>query len=104
MDDTLIALVDKFIEPVRNQYHTLDSKLDRVLAIGERVAAQERETSNLDGRVIRVENEQGLHKTTLDTLRGRNQVILWLMGIVGAPILVLLSAAGISNIMHLKLL
>jgi hypothetical protein len=104
VDETLLAIIDRLIEPVRTQFHTMDLKLDRALAIGERVATQEQLTSSFTTELAALKSVQESHKEVVNTIKGRNQVILWMLGIVGAPIAVLMISAGLASMFGLKLL
>lgn len=94
MDEgTFLAMMDRFVDPIRAQMNSLDKKLDRVLEIGERVSVQESTSEAIDDRLRKVEADTSDSKTQLNQMKGRNQILHIIVGIMGTSMAALAAAA-----------
>lgn len=94
MDETTLAFFDRIVEPLRAELRGVDGKLDKVLAIGERVAAVEQHAP----RLIKLETTADEHKIKLAKVEGRNQVLMWVMTVIGAPTVLTLIGLGLQHV------
>lgn len=98
----LLPLFNTLLEPMRTQLADMNSKIDRALALGEKVATAEAADARHDTRLHNIEERQSAHSTELAELRGRNKVILGILLALVAPVVVALIIAGLTVLMKLK--
>lgn len=79
----------------------MDGKLDKAVEVAHRVSAQEALAAQRDAEIAQIKATQAVHKSELDRSNGRNQVIVWVLGLIGAPTTVGLVLAGISKLFHI---
>lgn len=94
----LLPLLDLVLEPLKTQLSQLNSKIDQVVHLGEKVATAEAADVRHDARLAGLEATQTTHAAELALVRGRNQVITWILGLIGAPIVVALVGAGLMSL------
>ena len=121
----IMPIMDRIVEPVIRQIEageartatalaTLGTKVDALGGVAHQVAAAEARHDHLEGSVEqqRLENQNRFEKLQSDLLTahaeinkqaGRNQVIVWVLGLVGAPVTVALIIAGITKLFSIKM-
>ncbi len=106
----LMPLIDRIVAPIteairsleqrqREDVQALHSKLDSFNRIGEIIAAAEQRSEHHDERLAAVEGDAKSMAAELATVKGRNQVIGWVLTIVGGPAVAALGVAGIAKIL-----
>lgn len=121
----LMPILDRIVAPIVKQIENMDArqredtaninaKLDAAAGVAHKVSAAETRVGHLENHIDQVRDEVKFEidkiKTDLLTLTaetyktaGRNQVIVWVLGLIGAPITVILIAAGIAKLFNVKL-
>lgn len=108
----LLPVVDRMIAPVAQRLDQMDqrqredtqqlhAKLDGMLAVAQKIQSQETAMGDLKDRVDDLEKGHGDQQNELNQMRGRNQVVSWLLGLIGAPIVVALVLAGIAKLFNI---
>jgi hypothetical protein len=92
-----------FEERIYRRLDSMDHKLDEVVRLSEKVAAHEKASEHMDGRVGRLEANETTTATEMSYIRGRNSVIIALLGLVGAPVTVALVLAGLAALLGVQL-
>lgn len=100
--NSLLPLLNTVLEPVRTQLAAMSGKIDRALALGEKVATAEAADARHDARLDDVEKIQAAHAAELAEIRGRNKVILGILITLVAPVVVALMLAGLSALFKIK--
>jgi hypothetical protein len=95
------AMLDRVMEPMRASLINIEKKLDQVSIISERVATQGEAHNSLNERLVKVEGIQVKDSVELAELRGVNKIISWILGLVGAPLIVVLAGAGLARFLGL---
>ena len=99
----LLPLLDLLLEPIKSQLGQMNHKIDQVIHLGEKVAIAEAADIRHDTRLGDLETIQANHATELAEVRGGNRVIVWVLGLIGAPIVATLCVAGITSRFHIKI-
>lgn len=98
IDAEILAIIDRLVQPLNERMTGIDTKIDRVLQQGERIGVVEAKNHGFEARLTAVENCQDQQSAELAATRGKNQVIVWLLGslfaLVGA-----VGAAGITKLL-----
>jgi hypothetical protein len=114
MQNVILPLIDRLIAPVvqrldqmdtrqREDAQHLHAKLDAVAAVGHRVQNFEGTAQDLKHRLEEVENNQIAQAASLARTQGRNDVIVWVLGVIGGPVVVALTLAGIAKVFNISL-
>lgn len=114
MQNVILPLIDRLIAPVvqrldqmdnrqREDAQHLHSKLDAVAAVGHRVQGVESAAQDLRDRLEEIENTQVSQAASLARTQGRNDVIVWVLGVIGGPVVVALTLAGIAKVFNIPL-
>lgn len=120
-----MPILDRIVAPVVKQMENMDArqrediaainvKLDAAAGVAHKVSAADARTDHLEAHIEQVRAESkadiGQVKTDLVTVTaelyktaGRNQVIVWVLALIGAPTTVILIAAGITKLFNVKL-
>lgn len=99
----LLGLLDRIMDPVKSQLSEMNTKIDRMTAMAERVALHEASQRGLEDEVDKLKNEVAAQAISNAELRGRNSIISWILGLVGAPLAVMLIGAGIARLFGINL-
>lgn len=110
----LLPIIDRMIGPIVGRLDQMDqrqredtlalhAKLDIAAAVAHQVTGMARQHDDIDGRVKVVEDGVDDLKKEINTTNGRNQVIIWLLGGLGGPIVVALTLAGIAKLFNIDL-
>src|SRR5690606_35140371 len=108
-----LPIVDRMIAPVaqrldqmderqREDTRTLHNKLDQLAAVAHRVQSHDDAVDDLKGRMEGVETVQVAQQAAMNKMTGRNEVIMWLLGGIGGPVVVALVLAGIASLFNIK--
>lgn len=114
VQNVLLPIVDRMIAPIvqrldqmddrqRQDTRQLHEKLDGFISVAQKVHTHENEMTDVKSRLADVEKGQTEHAATMNTMAGRNQVIMWLMGGLGGPITLALMLAGIAKLFNINL-
>lgn len=113
MQNFLLPLIDRMITPLVDRLdqmdarairdnQTIQNKLDIAAQIGHQITAS-------DTRQDGIEKRQDIQDATLLALaadmnvqKGRNQIITWLLALLGAPVVVALALAGIAKLFGIQ--
>lgn len=110
----LLPIIDRMIGPIVGRLDQMDhrqredtlalhAKLDIAATVAHQVTSMARQHDDFSTRMTSVEDSLDAHKAQLDQAQGRNQVIIWLMGGLGGPIVVALCLAGIAKLFNIDL-
>lgn len=80
----------------------LGLKIDKVADIAHQITAHDARATNTEGRLSEAEESILSLASRINIQEGRNQVIVWILGLVGAPLTVMLVAAGIAKLFNIK--
>lgn len=97
--DELLSIIDRIVEPITHRIESMESKLDKVAQVGERVAIVEQARARTDVRLEALEASDAAQGQKLARAEGRNTVINWILALIGAPLVVAVAAAGIVKLM-----
>lgn len=99
--EELLPVIDRVVQPIAERMGRMETKLDQALAQKEDIAVQQAAQQRTDARLAELETTVGSQSAKLNRAEGRNTIINWILGLVGAPIVVALAAAGIAKFMGL---
>lgn len=114
MQNVILPLIDRLIAPIvqrldqmdqrqREDAHILHTKLDGVAGITHRVHGVEGAAESLKTRLDGIDEKQAEHAIQLARTQGRNDIIGWALGLIGAPVVVTLVIVGISKVFNVEL-
>ena len=112
MQSVVLPLVDRLVGPLVNRLDQMDarqredtqqlhSKLDGVIAVTHEVRTTASTVEDLRGRMAGLEEAHDDHGRRLAKTDGRNEVIVWVLGLIGAPVTVALCLAGIAKLFNI---
>jgi hypothetical protein len=109
----LLPVVDRMIAPVAQRLDQMDqrqredtqqlhTKLDGMLAVAQKIQTHENTMGDLKDRLSDLEQGQSNQQGELNQMKGRNQVVSWILGLIGAPVVVALVLAGIAKLFNIE--
>lgn len=98
----LLPLLNTLLDPMRTSLADMNSKIDRMVSLGEKVATAEAADARHDARLSDIEQIQAKHAEELAEVRGRNKVIVWMLAALVAPVVVTLVTIGLTTLLKLK--
>lgn len=113
MHQVIMPIIDRMIDPLvrrldqqdqdrRVDMAALGQKIDKIADIAHQIAAHDARANNTENRLADAEESLLALASRINIQEGRNQVIVWLLGLVGAPLTVMLVAAGIAKLFNIK--
>lgn len=99
--EEFLTVIDRVVHPITERMGRMESKLDEALRLHEVQAVQSAAQIRTDARVLQLEQDAEKTRTELATAKGRNLVINWILGLIGAPLVVALAGAGIIKVVGL---
>lgn len=90
-----MPVIDRLIQPLVGRFDRMEQKLDKTL---EHVPVLQAAQSRTDIRLQELETKAEAQALALAKTDGRNNVISWILGLLGAPLVVALAGAGIAKI------
>lgn len=114
MHQVLMPIIDRMIDPIvrrldqqdvrqREDLGALAEKIDNLAEIARHLDSQSVLQQTMKERLDGQENTIITLTARMTLQEGRNQVVAWLLGLVGAPIVVGLSLAGIAKLFGIEL-
>lgn len=94
----LVSRLDQMDERQRQDTQQLHAKLDGVIQTTHRVQTAENALTDMRSRLDAVEARQEEHAGELGRTKGRNEVIMWVLGVIGGPVVGALVLAGIVKL------
>lgn len=90
---------DTLMGYIRSRLDEMDHKLDGIAHLAERISPLESNQNRHDKRLEVL--EQGHETLSLEQARqdGRNNIIAWILGLIGAPLVVGLALLGMERLM-----
>jgi hypothetical protein len=110
----MLAIIDRLIAPIvsrldqmderqRQDTRLLHAKLDGVADVTHKVNQSESAAVLQSSRIDKLEDDQETTNTALAKMAGRNEVIVWVLGVIGGPITIALCLAGIAKLFNIDL-
>lgn len=93
-----LQLIDRIVGPIADRMEGMDRKLDALVHLGERISPLEQGQDRTDKRLAAIEDNQTTMSAKQAKTEGQNQVISWLLGLIGAPVLVTLVGLGLAKL------
>lgn len=109
MQNVLLPIIDRLLGPLvtrldhmdarqREDTQQLNSKLDGVIQTTHRVQTAENSLIDVKKRMDDMEVRLETHALELGRTKGRNEVIMWVLGVIGGPVVGALVLAGIVKL------
>lgn len=109
MQNVLLPIIDRLLGPLvtrldhmdarqREDTQQLNSKLDGVIQTTHRVQTAENNLTDVKKRLDDMEVRLETHALELGRTKGRNEVIMWVLGVIGGPVVGALVLAGIVKL------
>lgn len=90
---------DTLMGYIRSRLDAMDHKLDGIAHLAERISPLESSQSLHNGRLTALEEGQEAIALAYAKQDGRNTVIAWLLGLIGAPLVVGLALIGMDRLL-----
>lgn len=97
----VLQLVDRLVGPITTQLSAMGLKLDRVIEGMAQVTIVKQTQDGHHDRLKGLETSVEQQALTMAVLKGRNQVILWSLGLI-ATVIGIVASAGIIHLLGWK--